>query len=115
MFVSEICYKWVNIWQSYKQERYCLVHFARLANIPLNTKKVHETITFKLVVTFPNIHQFYFFFIHRLSNKPFLIWLLTTPLHLKYVATLRCDLSLMARFGDINVLQSSVCKVRWDF
>jgi len=27
--------KSVNIWQSYKQERDCLVHFARLANILL--------------------------------------------------------------------------------
>jgi len=24
--------KWVNIWQSYKQERDCLMHFVRLAN-----------------------------------------------------------------------------------
>jgi len=31
-------------------------------------------------------------FTHRLSNKPFL----TTPSHLKYVATLPCNLSLMA-------------------
>jgi len=37
--------KSVNIWQSYKQERDCFVHFARLANTPLNTTKVHETIT----------------------------------------------------------------------
>jgi len=35
------------------------------------------------------------FFSLRLSNKPFLIWLLTTPQHLKYVATLLCNLSLM--------------------
>jgi len=32
-------------------------------------------------------------FTGRLSNKPFLIWLLTPPPHLKYVATLPCDLS----------------------
>jgi len=44
---------------------------------------------------------------HRLSNKPFLIWLLTPP-HLKYVATLPCHLSLMACFADINVSQGSV-------
>ena len=51
-----------------------------------------------------------FFFTHWLSNKPFLIWLLTTPPHLKYVglATLPCTLSLMARFADINVSQGSV-------
>jgi len=30
--LSVIFFKSVNIWQSYKQERGCLVHFARLAN-----------------------------------------------------------------------------------
>jgi len=34
----------------------------------------------------------------RLSNKPFLIWLLTTPPHFKNVATLPCNLSLIAFF-----------------
>jgi len=38
------------------------------------------------------------FFIDRLSNKPFLIWLLPTPPHLKYVATLPCNLSLIVCF-----------------
>ena len=68
---------------------------------------MHETITF-LLVTFPNIHQFNFFFTRTLCNKPFLIWLLTTPPHLKYVATLPCNLSLMACFADINVSRGSV-------
>ena len=67
---------------------------------------MHETTTL-LLVTLPNIHRFYFF-AYRLSNKPFLIWLLTTPSHLKYVATLPCKLSLMACFADINVSQGSV-------
>ena len=70
-------------------------------------KKVHDTITF-LLVTLPNIQRLNFFFTHRLNNKPFLIWLLTTPPHLKYVATLPCNLSLMASFADINVSQGSV-------
>jgi len=35
--------KSVNIWQSYKQERGCLMHFARMANTLLKTKKVHKT------------------------------------------------------------------------
>ena len=48
------------------------------------------------------------FFTHRLSNKPFIIWLLTTPPHLKYVARLPCNLSLMACFANINVSQGSV-------
>ena len=35
MFIAECVsdiFKSVNIWQSYKQERGCLMHFARLAN-----------------------------------------------------------------------------------
>ena len=40
--------------------------------------EVHETTTF-LPVTLPNIHRFKTFFTVRLSNKPLLIWLLTTP------------------------------------
>jgi len=48
------------------------------------------------------------FFTHRLSSKPFLICLLTTPPHLKYVATLPCNLSLMARFADIKVSRGRV-------
>ena len=51
----------------------------------------------------------------RLRNIPFLIWLLTTPPHLKYVATLPCNLSLMACFADINVGTVATCKVGWDF
>jgi len=31
--------KSVNIWQSYKQERGCLMHFARLANTLLNDEE----------------------------------------------------------------------------
>jgi len=77
---------------------------------------VHKTITFVLV-TLPNIYQFKKFFTHRLSNKLFLIWLLTTPPHFKYVATLPCNLLLMACFADINVSQgnSNIHKVLWDF
>jgi len=47
-------------------------------------------------------------FTRTLSNKPFLIWLITTPPHLKYVATLPYNLSLMACYADINVSQGSV-------
>jgi len=47
-------------------------------------------------------------FTHMLSNKPFLIWLLTTTPHLKYVGTLPCNLSLMACFVGINVSPGSV-------
>jgi len=68
---------------------------------------VHETTTF-LLVTLPNIHRFKKKFTYTLSNKPFLLWLLTTPPHLKYVATLPCNLSLMACFADIDVSRGSV-------
>jgi len=43
-----------------------------------------------------------------LSNLSRLIWLLTTPQPLKYVATLPCNLSLMACFGDTDISQGSV-------
>ena len=71
------------------------------------TKVVSETITF-LLVTWRNIYRFIKKFIYRLSNKPVLIWSLTTPPRLKYVATLPCNLSLMACFADIIVLQGGV-------
>ena len=59
--------------------------------------KVHETTTFWRV-TLRNIHRFKNTFHCRLSNKPFLIWLLTTLPRLKYVAAPPCNLSLMACF-----------------
>jgi len=102
----KIVFKSVNIWQSYKQERGCVMHFARLLSTLLKNKKVHETIMF-LLVTLPNIYRLKKF-PDRLSNKPFLICLLTTPRHLQYAATLPCNLSLMACFADINVSQGSV-------
>jgi len=37
--VSEIFFKSVNIWQSYKQKRDCLMHFACLANTLLNDEE----------------------------------------------------------------------------
>jgi len=63
---------------------------------------VHETTTL-LLVTLPNITPIFKKITHTLSNKRFLIWLLTIPPHLKYVATLPYSLSLMACFADINV------------
>ena len=45
-------------------------------------------------------------FTRRLSNKPFLIRLLMTPPHLKYLATLPCNVSLMACFDDIDDIGS---------
>jgi len=63
-------------------------------------KKVHET----LLATLSNI----FFKISLADSAINLIYLLTTPLHLKYVATLPYNLSVMACFADINVSQGSV-------
>ena len=69
---------------------------------------MHETITL-LLVTLPYIHRFEKKnFTDRLSNKPFLTWLFKTSPHLKYVATLPSNLSLMACFADINVSHGSV-------
>ena len=54
LWVKKKLLKSVNIWQTYKQERGCLMHFVRLANTLLKDEEVHETITF-LLVTLPNI------------------------------------------------------------
>ena len=48
--------KSMNIWQSYKQERGCLMHFVRLANTQLIDEESARDITF-LHVTLPNIHR----------------------------------------------------------
>ena len=45
---------------------------------------------------------------YKRQDRYVLIWLLTTPSDLKYIATLPCNLSLMACFADINVLLGSV-------
>jgi len=70
-------------------------------------RKVHETTTL-LLVTLPKYSPITKKYTHTLSNKPFLICVLKTPPHLKYAATLTCNLSLMACFADINVSQSRV-------
>jgi len=58
-----------------------------------------------LACNFAKYSPFFNFFTLRLNNKPFLIWLLTTPPHLKYAVTLPCNLSLIACFADIYVSQ----------
>ena len=89
-------FKPMTIWQSHKQERGCLMHFARLANTLLKDEESARDSHVLVCNT------------DRLSNKPFLIWLLTTAPQVRYVATLRCNLSLMACFADINVSQCAV-------
>ena len=66
--VSKKVVKSLNISQSYKQERGCLVHFVRLATTLLNTKKVHEATTL-LLESLRNSHRFLKkTFTDRLSN-----------------------------------------------
>ena len=48
------------------------------------------------------------FFTRRLSNKPFLIWLLTTPPHLKYVVTLPGETLMSAKQAINDKLQGSI-------
>jgi len=48
-------FKSVNIYQSYKQECDCFVHFSHLLAVCWPSAQVHETITF-LLLTLPNIH-----------------------------------------------------------
>jgi len=59
---SEFFFKSVNIWQSYEQERDCLVHFARLANTLLKDGKsarvVGSKVTSKLCQTFTDFNFF---------------------------------------------------------
>ena len=66
---GEIFFKLVHIWQSYMQERGCLVHFVCLANTLL---KVHLTAMF-LLVNLQNIQQFKIFCTDRLKDKTCLI------------------------------------------
>ena len=68
---------------------------------------MHETTTL-LFVTLPSIHRFETFFTPTLINKPFLIWLLTSP-NLQYVATLPyLVIYRNACLADITVSQGSV-------
>ena len=63
------------------------MNFARLANTLL---KVEESARNDHVFAcnFAKYLPIKIFFTLRLNNKPFLIWLLTAPLHLKYVDNL---------------------------
>ena len=87
--------KSVNIWQSYKQERGCLVHFLRLLAVWWPGAQSARDNHLQLYQIFTDIRKK---INDTLDNKPFLIWLLTTPPHLKCVATLPCNLSLIACF-----------------
>ena len=76
------------------------MHFLRLLVVwwpgPQSARDNHELlVVYNFAKYLPILH---IFFTGKLSNKSFLIWLLTTPPHLKYVATLPCNLSSTAVF-----------------
>jgi len=64
----------VNIWQSYKQERGCLVHLKRLTNTLLKDEESAQDNHVFLLVPLPNIHRFKKKITVRLSNKPLLFF-----------------------------------------
>jgi len=69
----------VNIWQSYQQQRDCLVHFLRLLALcwpGAHSARNDHVFCLQLCQIFTD----FIFFTRRLSNKPFLIWLLRTQL-----------------------------------
>ena len=113
--MSEKKIKSVNIWQSYKQERGWLMHFARLANTLLKDEESARD-NHVFACNFAKYTPISKFFLdsQTQSNRPFLIWLLTAPPHLRYAvryaATLPCNLSIMACFADMNVSQASGAK-----
>ena len=75
----------------------CVVHFLRLLAVwwP-DTQSARDN--YLLACNFAKYSPILIFFTGRLSNKPFLIWLLTTPAHFKYVATLPGNASLITCF-----------------
>jgi len=69
------------------------MHFVRLVNALLKDE-VNARDNDVLACNFAKYSPILIFSTDRLSNKPVLVWLLTTPPHFKYVATLPCNLSL---------------------
>ena len=76
--------------------------FVRLANTLLKDGK-NARDNRVLACNFAKYSPMLIFFTRKLINKPFSSWLIKILPHLKYVATLPCNLSLMACFADINV------------
>jgi len=60
--VSEKKLKSLNIWQSYKQDRGCLMHFVRLANTLLKDEESHGTILYPVTVSLNFLGQLSVFF-----------------------------------------------------
>jgi len=73
------------------------VHCVRLA-ITLLKNEESARDNHVLAGIFAKYSPILLFFTDRFINKPFLIWLLKPPPHLKYVVTLPCNLSIIACF-----------------
>ena len=96
----------MNIWHGYKQERGCLVRFVGLANTMLKDKESasdNHVLACNLAICSP-IEK-------KNPQKTFLIWLLATPPHLKHVATLPCNLSLIACFPVCFLRHFVLCTI----
>jgi len=92
-------FKSVNIWHSYGQKRDYVVHFLRLLAVcwpgAQRTRDNHLfACNFAKYSPIVNI----FFSLADSANLVFLSWFLIIPPHLEYVATLPCNLSLVACF-----------------
>ena len=87
----------MNISQSYKQEHGRLMHFAFLAATLLKDEESARD-NHVLAYNFAKYSPILIFFTDRLCDKFVLIPLLTTLPHLKCIATLPCNLSLIACF-----------------
>jgi len=68
----------MNIWQSYKQEGGCLVHFVRLTTTLLSRRKCTTQSTF-FACNYAKYLPIRKVFTGTLSNKPCLIYLLKIP------------------------------------
>jgi len=88
----------MNIWHSYGQKGGLFCALSVTFSNMVASGQAHEVHKRFLLVTLPNIHRFNKNFTGRLSNKPFLIWLLTTSPLLKCIATQHCNLSLITAF-----------------
>ena len=89
-----IFFKSVHIWQSYEQERGCLMHFARLANTQLKDEESARD-NHVLACNIAEYSPILILFTRRLSNKPFVIWSLKAAPHLKYAAWCGCDVDVV--------------------
>jgi len=70
-------FKSVNIWQSYKQQRGCLMHLAHVANTLLKDEESARDSVF--ACNFAKFSPMLILFTPTVSNKPFLYLVLYNP------------------------------------